>query len=178
MSADDIQNQAGQILSSLRLVPLKPKDQPDEPSADAVVNDAQYLARLVDLPGSVVADNPAAVWTYMRFDVCPGGRIWEVTRIGIFAADPSQVLAGVTAVAFKGVFVPQNGAVWSGGPDVIAVQGQVPNTSYPGERAAFLHPGERVIVGLKGLATSQGVVGSIAIIDRDMQHYLKQVAGL
>lgn len=178
MSVDDIQNPAGAALGWMRFTPPKLKEQPEPQDAEQVVRDAQYFARLVDLPGSVVADNPAAVWTYLRFDPCPGARIWEVTRIGIFAADPSTQLAGVTAVAFKGVFIPQNGATWSGGPDVIAVAGGVPNTSYPGERASFLHPSERVIIGLKGLAAGVGVVGSLGIIDRDMTQYLKQLAGL
>lgn len=148
-------------------------DQPTKAERDEA---NRKLARIATIPMSYSAPNPAFAFGYMTHQqAVPQGKIWEVTRYGVVAApDPTAVLAGVSMWAFISALQPQDSNNAPGAiNDVTAVAGGVPNESYPIAKSVLLRAMERLIIGIKGLANSQQLVGSIAIIEHDAKTFLE-----
>ena len=135
-------------------------------------------SRPVTMPGSYQAPATALTYSFLSFPVVSPNKIWEVMRFGVTAPDPFTVLAGVSVLAFRATFVPQDSNTepqYFG--DLLAVLGGVPNTSYPATRRPPVVRGmERIVLAFKGLANAQQIQASIDVIEHDLQAYLMALA--
>src|ERR1035437_2620419 len=132
-------------------------------------------SRPITLPGSYQATaGAAATYCFLSFPQVTPGKIWEVMRIGITGPDPFTVLAGVSVLAFRTSFVPQDSAAAPGTfGDLLAVMGQVPNTSFPAWHSTIVRANERVVLAFKGLAAGQSLQGSMDVIEHDLPIFLR-----
>jgi hypothetical protein len=131
-------------------------------------------SRVVTLPGSYQAPAVAFTYSFLSFPVVSPDKIWEVMRFGVTAPDPFTVLAGVSVLAFRATFVPQdsNTEPQTFG-DLMAVLGGVPNTSFPSARRPPVCRGmERIVLAFKGLANNQQIQASLDVVEHDLQAYL------
>src|SRR6202011_175698 len=53
-------------------------------------------------------NNPATTYTFMVFPQVTPNKVWEIMRIGVTAPDPFTALAGVSVLAFRSSFIPQD----------------------------------------------------------------------
>jgi hypothetical protein len=133
-------------------------------------------SRPVTLPGSY--QGSGTTYGFLSFPPCTPGKIWEVLRIGATGVDPFTTLAGVTMLAFRSSFVPQDSnAEPATFGDLLAVLGSVPNTSYPSWRSTVVRQQERVILAFKGVTLAQQIQASIDVIEHDLQAYLCGLIG-
>lgn len=130
-------------------------------------------SRPVTLQGSYQAPATAFTYSFLSFPVCTPNKIWEVMRFGVTAPDPFTTLAGVTVLAFRATFVPQDSNTEP--PtfgDLLAVLGSVPNTNYPSTRSVLVRGFERVVLAFKGLANNQAIQASMDVVEHDLEAYL------
>ena len=134
-------------------------------------------SRPITLPASYQAAAAAATYCFMAFSQVTPGKIWEVMRIGVTGPDPFTVLAGVSVLAFRSSLVPQDSTAEPGTfGDLIAVMGQVPNTSFPSWHSTIVRANERVVLAFKGLANSQNLQGSMDVIEHDLTGFLRNLS--
>lgn len=128
------------------------------------------MPRVVTLPGSYVGSG--TTFGYLSFPQTTPGKIWEVLRIGACSGDPFDVLTG-TMIAFRSATIPQDSNN-EPGPlgDLIAVGGQIPNTSYPGRYACLTRANERVVLAFEGIAAGAQITASIDVIEHDFEAFL------
>ncbi len=133
-------------------------------------------SRPVTVPGSYQAAAAAATYCFMSFPQVTPGKIWEIMRIGVTGPDPFTALAGVSVLAFRSSLVPQDSATEpSTFGDLIAVMGQVPNTTYPTWRSTIARANERIVLAFKGLANGQTLQGSMDVIEHDLESFLRSL---
>jgi hypothetical protein len=136
-------------------------------------------SRPVTLPGSYQAASTAFTYCFLNFPVCTPNKIWEIMRFGVTAPDPFTILAGVSVLAFRTTFQPQDSntepATFG---DLLAVLGSVPNTSYPATRSVLIRGFERVVLCFKGLANNQQLQASIDVVEHDLQSYLLSLSSV
>lgn len=136
-------------------------------------------SRPVTLPGSYQAPAVAFTYSFLNFPVVTPNKIWEIMRFGVTAPDPFTALAGVSVLAFRTTFQPQdsNTEPQTFG-DLLAVLGSVPNTSYPATRSVVVRGFERIVLAFKGLANNQQIQASIDVVEHDLQAYLLSLKGV
>jgi hypothetical protein len=138
----------------------------------------QRLGDRTSRPVTVIASyqtpNPAFTYGFLRFPPVSPNKIWEILRIGVTGSDPFTTLAGVSVLAYRSGYAPQdsNTEPTSFG-DLIAVLGTVPNTSYPSWRSTVARQAEIVILAFKGLTAGQQIQASMDVIEHDLELYLK-----
>jgi hypothetical protein len=133
-------------------------------------------SRPITLPGSY--QGSGTTYGFLAFPPCTPGKIWEVLRIGVTGSDPFTTLAGVTVLAYRSSFVPQDSATEPATfGDLLAVLGSIPNTSYPAWKSTVVRQQERVVLAFKGLAVNIQVQASIDVIEHDLQCYLAGLLG-
>ena len=144
------------------------------PDAPARLTDR--TSRPITLPGSY--QGSGTTYGFLAFPPCTPGKIWEVMRIGVTGSDPFTTLAGVSVLAYRSSFMPQDSATEPATfGDLLAVLGSVPNTSYPSWRSTVVRQQERVILAFKGVALAQQIQASIDVIEHDLQAYLCGLIG-
>jgi hypothetical protein len=131
------------------------------------------VSRPITVLGSYIAAAAASTYCFLVFPQTTPNKIWEVMRIGVTAPDPFTTLAGVTCLAFRSSFVPQDSTAEPATfGDLIAVLGAVPNTSYPATRSVLCRGNERVVLAFKGLANAQQLQASMDVVEHDLQAFL------
>ena len=143
-----------------------------------IARDSSAVAsRMVTIIASYQGQNPALTYEFCVFPAVTPMKVWEVLRIGVSGNDPFTTLAGVNCLAFRSAVEPQdsNSEPATFG-DLIAVLGQVPNTSYPPARSVFVRGMERVNLCLKGLANGQLIQASMDVVEHDLATYLQSLA--
>jgi hypothetical protein len=134
----------------------------------------ELLSHVKTIPMSKTV--PAQTWCYMASEKCTPGKIWEVLRVAVgVASDPSNAPAG-SVYAYVGVQVPQDSNNPPAASDMIAVNGTIPNTSYPLRYSVLLQEGERVIVAMKGVPVATEMGGVVAVIEHDKSALLRSLA--
>ena len=133
-------------------------------------------------PLTVVANYQAlaapTTYGFLAFPAVTPGKIWEIMRIGVTGSDPFTTLAGVSVLAFRSAYVPQDSATEPATfGDLIAVLGSVPNTSYPAFHSTVARQSERVVLAFKSLAALQQIQASMDVIEHDLQCYLAGLLG-
>ena len=133
-------------------------------------------SRPVTIPASYQALAAPLTYGFLDFPPCSPNKIWEIMRIGVTGSDPFTTLAGVTVLAYRSAYVPQDSNTEPAGfGDLIAVLGAVPNTSYPSWRSTVVRGMECVILAFKGLAASQSIVASMDVVEHDLDCYLRSL---
>lgn len=133
-------------------------------------------SRPITVPGSYQAAAAPATYGFLSFPQVTPNKIWEIMRIGVTGPDPFTALAGVSVLAFRSSLVPQDSATEPATfGDLIAVMGQVPNTTYPAWRSTIARGNERVVLAFKGLAASQTIQASMDVIEHDLSSFLRSL---
>jgi hypothetical protein len=115
-------------------------------------------------------------YAFIKFPPVSPNKIWEIMRIGVTGSDPFTTMAGVSVLAYRSGFAPQDSNTEPASfGDLIAVLGQVPNTSYPSWRSTVARQAEIVILAIKGLTAGQQIQASMDVIEHDLECYLRSL---
>jgi hypothetical protein len=136
------------------------------------------VSRAVSVQASYQAAIGPPAFCFLALPAVTPGKIWEVLRIGVTSPDPFTSLTGVgvTALAYRSAFVPQDSNKEpSSFGDLISVLGVVPSVIFSPHRAVLIRGSERVIFVFQMLPSLQQIQASMDVIEHDTSEFMRSL---
>jgi hypothetical protein len=148
-------------------------------TASRLYND---VSRIVEIPMSYQAQNPALTYGFGYFPQVTPGKIWEVLKISAQQNDPWAAALANALLAFR---MPQQlqdvtaeppsfGAFLGSLGTLAAAPGIV---TFAGGKVIYVQGNERVALVSKGLANGVQLIGSMEVIEHEKETFLKMLMG-
>jgi hypothetical protein len=113
----------------------------------------------VELTATKTTPGSAKTWTFLDLGGPKAGWLWDIMRLAINGNDPTATVAG-NVIAFIAGNAPLDAAAIDPlGPVAEVGTGTIPNVAFYARQQLTLHPGQHLVLGMKGLPNSTQIFG-------------------